>query len=72
MFRISVSEDLINWEDVLQDTLEDAAGMYCDVPMQSFALTQPRSEQYVKFSALSYYGTGAGLQYIGFQGRALQ
>ena len=59
---------MTDWEVVLTGSLQAVPDMGCNVPIETFELTSPRQEQYIKFTANSYHGTGgAGLQFIGFE-----
>ena len=57
------------WEDVFEGSLDDVAGHGCNVTIQEFILPSEREEQYVRFTAVSFFHTGAGLQFIGFPGK---
>ena len=53
------------WNVVASGTLPDARYRYCsDIPIVS--IEGPFEVKFIKFTALNYYGIGAGLQYLNF------
>ena len=54
------------WENILEDNLQSAWGLECDVPTESFVLSQARTERFVKFVAKTVQRWGGGLQHINF------
>ena len=65
-FTILLSEDGTTWDEALKGTLASVAHKGCDVPVVDFNLGDPRTERYVRLVLNSYYGYGAGMQWIGF------
>ena len=51
------------WREVLHETLEDSSQMTDPLPLLEFPIT-PTVGRYVKFSLLSFYGLGGGLNYF--------
>ena len=69
-FIISISNSTRGpWRDVLKDQLEDVRNLSCNVPLVNFSLpdqlsAEERTASAVKLHVLSWYGKGAGLQYL--------
>jgi len=66
-FKIEVSEDNVNWIEAAQGTLQDVRDLgQCKSPVEEFS-SSVASGRYIRFTAVSFYGKGAGLQYLGFE-----
>ncbi len=62
-FTLEVSYDTVVWKTVVQDRLPDASGSPdCHIPLVAFDVTA--QARYVRFTAVSYFYHGAGLNYI--------
>ena len=69
-FTIHVSRDKVNWHLVVTGSLSNVYSLGADIPLEKFPVitTHPKS-RYVRFTATSFYGLGAGLQYITWEGQ---
>ena len=65
-FKILVWTADEQWEAVLDDELDSAMGLDCNVPTETFVLPIMRTEQFVRFLVKTVYGAGGGLQFIDF------
>ena len=69
-FTIAVSNTTQGpWRTVLEDQLPDVRNSSCDVPLVNFTLPaqlsqEARTARAVKLQVVSWYGNGAGLQYL--------
>ena len=63
-FQIDVSKDKRRWDTILSGTLSDARYDGCRVELETFPVWAYENARFIKFVAKSYYGYGAGLQYI--------
>lgn len=71
-FQIAISNSSSGpWHDLLSDSLPDARGPgpVCDVPLTTFKLAEDMTEKartgrWLKLEVVSWYGHGAGLQYL--------
>ena len=66
-FCIETSTDRKNWSPAVKDTLFDARNLGCDIPIQTFSF-QWRNVRFIRFTAMSFYGRSAGLEYISWNG----
>ena len=67
-FSISMSDDNVNYEEVVSGTLTDARNLDCeDIHLETFELTAPRTEKFIKFTAVNFYGAGSALQYMSWE-----
>ena len=64
-FQIAVSSDASLWSNVLHETLPDVRGVHDCLQSSEFVLEAFGPVQYVKFSTVSYFGEGAGINYVG-------
>ena len=73
-YTIKYTDELVvksqtNWKivDVDQDILDDyqSEQATCQVPMLTITLSNDISARFIKFTANTYYGNGAALQYFG-------
>ena len=68
-FSIAVSTDMTNWQMAVEKAyLGTVFHMECDVPVQTYN-SNPVSGRYVKFTAHTFYGRGAGLQFFSWGGK---
>ena len=69
-FTIAISNSTRGpWKIVLEDQLADVRNSSCNIPLVNFSLPAQLSEEArtaraVKLQVVSWYGTGAGLQYL--------
>lgn len=66
-FTILLSNDGSTWAEALRGVLDNVAHRQCDVPVEDFYLGGERTERYVRLVLNSYYGVGAGMQWINFE-----
>ena len=66
-FQIQIKSDLGNWVTVLENELENADFLGCNVPVYTFHLENPQTSRLVRFLVKSMHGGGAGLQYLGLE-----
>ena len=67
-FKIEVSNDLETWETAVEHGfLQSAFHMECEVPLQTFK-SKPVSGRYIKFTVLTFYKRGGGLQFFTYGG----
>ena len=62
-----LSDDGATWEEALKGALASVAHKGCDVPVVDFYLGGLHTERYVRLVLNSYYGYGAGMQWINFE-----
>ena len=67
-FTVSVSSDGLEWSTVLDGQLMDARGNGSAIVAQDFDIEGVGGSQYVRFSASSWFGGRAALNYIGVKG----
>ena len=65
---MSVSSDGLEWSTVLNGQLMDARGNGSAIVAQDFDVEGVGGSQYVRFSASSWFGERAALNYIGVKG----
>ena len=65
-FMIEISMDGNGWSMVTQDTLDDKSDLQsnCNVPLVTITWNEYVKARFVRFTALSYYGEGASLQFL--------
>ena len=64
-FTISMSNDNVNFDEVVEGTLTNALNKECSaIELETFDVSPPRMERFIKFTAVNYYGQGAALQYL--------
>lgn len=63
-FMVEVSDDLKEWRISFKGTLSSAKGKGCKAPVQDVYIGE--TLRYIRFKATSYYGHGAGLNYLGW------
>ena len=65
-YMIESSMDGNGWSLVKQDTLDDDSDLQsnCNVPMVTITWNEYVKARFVRFTALSYYGEGASLQFL--------
>ena len=69
-FTISISNSTIGpWRTVLEAELADVRNSSCNVPLDNFTLPEELSQEArtgraLKLQVVSWYGLGAGLQYL--------
>ena len=66
-FTILLSSDGNQFQEALRGSLENVANQGCDVAVVDFYLGGERTERYVKLVLNSFYGAGAGMQWINFE-----
>lgn len=59
------SNDASTWFDTISETLNDVWQTPCD-QIQMQTLTVDVNARYIKIETISYYGQGAGLQFVDF------
>ena len=66
-FIIELSEDNIHWVPVIYNQLQDARLLSCkNSPLEVFHFDL-KFARFIRFRALSFYGLGAGLQYLNWE-----
>lgn len=63
-FAIDVSSDCRTWQRAVTSTLPNGRYLNCDVPTIQFPVA--KFGRYIRFTAINYYGYGAGLNYLGW------
>ena len=67
-FVVSFSKNNIDYDTVTSGSLFYSLGKTCDqIPIEEFPLDQPRTERFIKFTAIDYHVNGAALQYLGWK-----
>ena len=67
-FTVSVSNDNVNFEVVVQDVLTNPINKQCSqIKKEYFQLSSPRMEKFIKFTAVTFHGDAFALQYFGWQ-----
>ncbi len=62
-FTVETSYDMSEWTMVIDEVMESAIGInICEIPLQKFSA--PAHGRYVKFTAVTHYGAGSGLNYL--------
>jgi cysteine-rich repeat protein len=67
-FSIALSSDGLEWSSVLKGQLMDARGNGSAIIAQDFDIEGVGGSQYLRFSASSWFGERAALNYIGVKG----
>ena len=62
-FKVSVSKDKSDWEEIIHTTLGDARNMPDPLPIRQFTFNKTQM-RYVQFDLLSNHGVIGGLQYF--------
>ena len=63
-FRISVSNDTLQWQAIVEAILPDARGLGCDVPTLDYDMGINTHGRFLELNLISYYTEGPGLQYV--------
>ena len=63
-FSLSLSSDAHEWSVVLESVLQSVMGLGDCAGEQQYPIEPVGSSRYLKFTALSFYGAAAGLNYI--------
>ena len=63
-YTLEGSNDASSWDLLHSSSFADPRIGACNVPTVTVTLSS-RTYRYIRFTAVSYYGLGPGLQYIG-------
>ena len=66
-FQIQTMSESGGWETILENELQNAYGLGCNVPLDMFHLELPQYSRFVRFLVKTLHGDGAGLQYLGLE-----
>ena len=62
-FVIAISKNGRKWKRVVKGVLSDARNKGCKVPLEEFVFGKKKG-RFIRFRAISFYGKGAGLNYV--------
>ena len=63
-FEISISNDALQWQTIVEAILPDAAELGCNVPILEYGMGVYTLGRFLELNLKTFYTNGPGLQYI--------